>query len=128
MLKLLTRLKEIFQSEKGECTICFLERELVDFKCGNHHKFCKRCTNRWLKKTNSCPVCRKNKPMIYNYLIKSDISITTSRISPTICLHLWKNKKCINNKHKFIILHSRNNKFLNVTCSDCGIDQSVLYY
>ena len=49
-----------------ECSICY---ELIDtnnnqiLKC--NHVFHKECINKWLKKNNKCPICRKI--IIYNY-------------------------------------------------------------
>jgi hypothetical protein len=46
----------------SSCYICLLKN---DEDCTNticDHKFHKRCLHQWLKRNNTCPVCRKDKP------------------------------------------------------------------
>lgn len=44
-----------------ECCICLSEYKIKEYKreltCG--HIFHKRCCDRWLKKNNTCPICRE---------------------------------------------------------------------
>jgi len=40
-----------------ECPICKDDKELIILNCG--HKFCNECITTWLKKSSTCPMCRR---------------------------------------------------------------------
>ena len=58
----ITKQNEI--KEDDECTICLKIFEINDIlhKLPCEHKFHKNCIIEWLKKINSCPLCRKEFP------------------------------------------------------------------
>ena len=41
---------------KGECGICYDIKSLIKTNCD--HLFCKNCITEWIKKSNTCPMCR----------------------------------------------------------------------
>jgi hypothetical protein len=48
--------------DSQECCICLFEKNnFVFFNCKAKHEFCKDCLTEWLKKRNTCPLCRENK-------------------------------------------------------------------
>lgn len=50
-----------------ECSICFdLKNDMIYTNCD--HIFCKNCIDKWLKKTNTCPLCRKNIIQCHYYI------------------------------------------------------------
>lgn len=66
--------------KEAECPICLYENlkenNFVQTKCG--HKFCKKCTTKWLKIQNNCPMCREDIKIVkltpkkswFNYLCR----------------------------------------------------------
>eukprot|EP00924_Labyrinthula_sp_SR-Ha-C_P004137 snap_masked-scaffold_3-processed-gene-15.48-mRNA-1 protein AED:0.41 eAED:0.57 QI:0/-1/0/1/-1/1/1/0/118 len=62
-------LKNLIENKKvlkvdAECAICKEEKKkgdsVVEIECG--HTYCEECIVPWLKKNNSCPVCRHELP------------------------------------------------------------------
>lgn len=58
------RLLKIHQKIKSDeiCEICLENNTEIKFNCSskeNIHGGCKDCISKWLKKSNSCPICRK---------------------------------------------------------------------
>jgi len=46
---------------KGECPVCFTDKDLVEVVCGKHN-ICLDCWKRWANYTTpptTCPICRK---------------------------------------------------------------------
>ncbi len=39
------------------CCVCMEDKILDKLDCS--HKICNNCMDQWLKKNNSCPICRK---------------------------------------------------------------------
>eukprot|EP00924_Labyrinthula_sp_SR-Ha-C_P015896 snap_masked-scaffold_4-processed-gene-12.33-mRNA-1 protein AED:0.22 eAED:0.25 QI:0/-1/0/1/-1/1/1/0/242 len=62
--KLLQNKRLVRKDEAGECAVCkdvWKEgQELVEIGCG--HRYCEECIVPWLKRHNSCPVCRFELP------------------------------------------------------------------
>ena len=50
-----------FLTEKEDCSICFINKDMVEIMCG--HTLCLDCWKEWSKKSEApvtCPQCRKN--------------------------------------------------------------------
>jgi hypothetical protein len=45
----------------GDCTICMEEGKVITTLC-NHH-FHENCLEQWLRKSRTCPMCRKSYPL-----------------------------------------------------------------
>ena len=50
-------------AEGAECSICMIEYEgndtITQLPCDTRHEFHHDCISNWLKKNNSCPLCKK---------------------------------------------------------------------
>lgn len=48
---------------EGECVVCFetyeADQQVVELPCDERHFFHTKCIEDWLKKNNSCPLCKK---------------------------------------------------------------------
>lgn len=40
----------------GECGVCYDIKSLIKMNCS--HSFCNDCISEWIKKSNTCPMCR----------------------------------------------------------------------
>ena len=40
----------------GECGVCYDMKPLIKMNCS--HSFCNGCISEWIKKSNTCPMCR----------------------------------------------------------------------
>ena len=40
----------------GECGVCYDIKSLIKMNCS--HSFCSDCISEWIKKSNTCPMCR----------------------------------------------------------------------
>ena len=99
-------------TENFYCTICLNELEnniIIKWKCG--HKFHEECIKNW---NNGCPICRNNN-LVENYISKffteDKINCFDRLHNLKVCNHhhyiylnLWKNRSCIENNHKFLIV------------------------
>ena len=50
--------KEILQSEITECQICWTESSDTITFCD--HQYCRKCIDEWMKRSNTCPMCRQD--------------------------------------------------------------------
>lgn len=61
-IKFLSSRSNTTQSSKGECSICFYpydnERIIEKRIKACKHVFCRNCLKKWMKRNNSCPLCR----------------------------------------------------------------------
>jgi hypothetical protein len=59
--ELVPKCKKIKHLNKDECSVCVQEYKIGEFKreliCG--HEYHKKCIDKWLKDSLTCPICRK---------------------------------------------------------------------
>ena len=53
---------EYLIKSKGECSICNIEKTLLEWPCHNSHTICQECTTKIVELNCSCPFCRSVLP------------------------------------------------------------------
>ena len=48
--------KTYVKGKIGECGVCYDKKSLIKMNCS--HSFCSDCISEWIKKSNTCPMCR----------------------------------------------------------------------
>ena len=53
-------------NDLSECVLCLDNPDQIISSCS--HKYCSYCIRRWIKKNNSCPICRNSNNIKFCYL------------------------------------------------------------
>jgi hypothetical protein len=109
----LNLLRERLQSTDDECVICFSEIDIKTItKCCNN-SYCLKCISQWLKKHNSCPLCKSKVDFNTLYYVNEQ---ATAPISETESKFISENYSKYDNVLKLLDSRLDNSKFL--ICSD----------